>query len=141
MGRELYTAPKFMWIPLAKEELYVNGKDRNGKDRYALSSRVKFHVEEIGYNEQREIDRLVIVDQKGNIRYEFGDRVTEQQMIEYTTLTNKLKGHNKFDNDKFMKHLEETYGVTNVAQLTKDQMEHNLAIFRNTVAKLEAKQG
>lgn len=57
IGRELYTAP-FIWIASSK-----------GYDKYE-----KFKVSEIGYNDDREINRLVIVDSKGNKCYEFGNK-------------------------------------------------------------------
>lgn len=60
IGRELYTAP-FIWIPADK----CNIKDRKCYDR--------FTVVEIGYNDHREINRLVIANAKtGDIVYTFG---------------------------------------------------------------------
>lgn len=63
IGRELYTAP-FIWIPNSGEvqkgsngKLYVNGN---------------FSVKEIGYDEDRNINKLLIVDAKGNNKYGFG---------------------------------------------------------------------
>lgn len=56
IGRELYTAP-FIWIkPNAGENL-----------KYA-----KFKVRSIGYDDNRCINHLVIVDERGNIRYQLG---------------------------------------------------------------------
>lgn len=60
IGRELYTAP-FIWIVLSKSDLGSNDK-----------LKTKFMVKEIGYNEQREINRLVITDGK-SVRYTYGD--------------------------------------------------------------------
>lgn len=62
IGRELYSAP-FIWIPLEKGEY----SEKNG--RYMLTA--QFTVREIGYNEKREIDRLVIVDKDNKTRYRF----------------------------------------------------------------------
>ena len=62
IGRELYSAP-FIWIPLEKGEY----SEKNG--RYMLTA--QFTVREIGYNEKREIDRLVIVDKDNKARYRF----------------------------------------------------------------------
>ena len=64
IGRELYTSP-FIWINLADDETYLRGQNR--------SLNTKFSVKEIGYNEYREVDKLVIVDNKGNVRYTFGN--------------------------------------------------------------------
>ena len=84
IGRELYTAP-FIWI--------------NGNfDKY-----VKFDVEEIAYNEDREIKDLVIADSEGNIVYEFknGEQVKTKK--------------SKYTKDKFVKNeksnLEKVYDL------------------------------
>ncbi|MCI9405933.1 MAG: hypothetical protein HFK04_03330 [Oscillospiraceae bacterium] len=70
IGRELYTAP-FIWISLKSDEYQ---KDKTGKVR--VSPRVKFQVEEIGYNSRREIDRLILMDAKGEIRYVLNETKT-----------------------------------------------------------------
>ena len=56
IGRELYTAP-FVWINYTEEE--------------KKGAFVKFKVADIGYDEKRNISRLVIVDTKGTPRYEW----------------------------------------------------------------------
>ena len=56
IGRELYTAP-FIWIN------WLDGEYNNGKPR------VKLSVKEISYNERREIQKLVIVDDKNRVRF------------------------------------------------------------------------
>lgn len=60
IGRELYTAP-FIWVNITADDLNAKGKVKTN-----------FVVREIGYNEQREINHLVITDSKGNPRYTFG---------------------------------------------------------------------
>lgn len=59
IGRELYTAP-FVWVSLTPADLGSNGKPKT-----------KFKVKEIGYSDKREIESLVIVDEKGAVRYKF----------------------------------------------------------------------
>jgi len=66
IGRELYTAP-FIWIPAGKAEI----KSRDGQDkekRYYCSDR--FSVSSIQYSEDREINALMIVNDKGQKVYE-----------------------------------------------------------------------
>ena len=58
IGRELYTAP-FIWIQPPNCKIETN---RNGK----LVCYDSFEVSEIGYNDHREISRLVIVNAKTN---------------------------------------------------------------------------
>lgn len=52
IGRELYTAP-FIWVNITKDDLNAQGKIKT-----------TFKVQSIGYNEKREINMLVIVDNK-----------------------------------------------------------------------------
>ena len=60
IGRELYTAP-FIWVNITKDDLNAQNKIKTS-----------FKVKSIGYNDKREINSLVIIDNKGNIRYEMG---------------------------------------------------------------------
>ena len=63
IGRELYTAPSFMWISAMGDVKEVKGK---------YTTYTKLKVTEIGYNDLREINQLVIVDDKGRERYKLG---------------------------------------------------------------------
>ena len=65
IGRELYTAPK-IFITLSDAENTIDGK------KVKVASKVTFDVAEIGYDEKRNINRLVIVDGTGAVRYSFG---------------------------------------------------------------------
>lgn len=62
IGRELYTAP-FIYIPLHEGEWYED----QGKKK--ASSSFRLTVKEIGYNDNREINNLVLTDSKGAVRY------------------------------------------------------------------------
>ncbi|WP_353096188.1 hypothetical protein [Tissierella praeacuta] len=70
VGRELYTAP-FIWI------------NDNG-DIEKSKCKSTFSVKEIGYNEQREINHLVIVDNKGNERYRLRGSVKTPDTVKAT---------------------------------------------------------
>lgn len=65
IGRELYTAP-FIRIPLNDGEFKVD-KDRNGKDK--VTTYIKFDVSDISHNNDGSIKEVVIVDEKGVIRF------------------------------------------------------------------------
>lgn len=64
IGRELYSAP-FTYINLQSNE-WTKGKDGRPK------SYAKFTVKEIEYDENRNINKLIIVDSKGAVRYTMG---------------------------------------------------------------------
>lgn len=70
IGRELYSAP-FIWINLDSSEIIKNSFGK-------LSTRTKFTVKEIKYNSKKEISRLVLVDDKGTIRYSYGIKVSDK---------------------------------------------------------------
>lgn len=61
IGRELYTAP-FIWIGAEKAKIQKRG------DKYYCNDH--FSVDAIGYNGDREIDRLLIVNDRGEKVYE-----------------------------------------------------------------------
>lgn len=69
IGRELYTAP-FVWITLTSEDIF---KQKNGN----IGVKVKFKIAEIEYNDNREITKLVIADEKGNVRYKMGEHTSK----------------------------------------------------------------
>ena len=67
IGRELYTAP-FIWIqPRYDKEIFKNSKG-------AFTTYTKFTVKEISYNENKEISKLVIVDEKNEERFVLGKK-------------------------------------------------------------------
>lgn len=101
IGRELYTAP-FIWVNIAKDDLNANGKIKT-----------TFKVRSIGYNDKREITSLVIVDNKGNKRYEMGKVIkpkTEPQKSEQTdTLAMALQEVNAAQSIETIKQICDNY--------------------------------
>lgn len=74
IGRELYTAP-FIWIDKANCNIK---QDKRNPDRLLCYDR--FEVSDIGYNEHREINRLVIINSKThNVVYEMGKAAPKPQ--------------------------------------------------------------
>ena len=65
IGRELYTAPK-IFISLNEAE-YTNS---GGKVK--VTGKTSFTVAEIGYDDKRNINHLVIIDGNGQVRYSLG---------------------------------------------------------------------
>ena len=61
IGRELYTAPDFIWVTGDKVKIQKKGEKFITYDR--------FHVQSIEYNDQREIAALVIANSFGKVVY------------------------------------------------------------------------
>lgn len=101
IGRELYTAP-FIWVTITNDDLNEQKKIKTS-----------FKVQSIGYNEKREITSLVIVDNKGNKRYEMGKIIkpkTEPQKSEQTdTLAMALQEVNAATSLEVVKQICDTY--------------------------------
>lgn len=90
IGRELYTAP-FIWISSDVVPTVQMGNNWKLKNAFA-----KYSVSKIGYNENREINLLEIVDDKGRTVYTYGSKtpVKVAPMAEQTNedvLNNQLK--------------------------------------------------
>ena len=83
IGRELYTSP-FIWIPASM-----------GYSKYE-----KFEVKEIGYNDDREINMLVIVDSKGKECFRFGDKTKQVKQVKREVTETMVKALYKIANDK-----------------------------------------
>ena len=93
IGRELYSAP-FIWINLDKSEVQEENR------RYKLDYKVKFEVKEIEYNEDREISKLVIIDQNGKERFSYGNtknkaKAKSNPLLEEVYKMAKERGFNK----------------------------------------------
>jgi len=83
IGRELYTAP-FIWITPPNCKIEQDG------GRYKCND--KFEVSEIGYNEHREINRLVIINSKThNAVFEYGDGDGKRKASAKASTTTKPK--------------------------------------------------
>ena len=82
IGRELYTAP-FTYVPLNAGEYY----EKNG--RISASPFLKFHVTNIGYDDNRSINKLIIADNKGVVRFELGKFIKAEVKTETNPETKK----------------------------------------------------
>ena len=125
IGRELYTAP-FIWINLDENET----TERDG--RVYLAPSIKFSVKSISYDENRDINSLVIVDQKGKIRYTMGNvssptteskksepKIKEQEI---KPLTEKEQVLNFLSNNSgASEYYGKQYGVKTIDAYTEEQ--------------------
>lgn len=75
IGRELYTAPK-IFITLNDGE-YINNAGK-----LKVTAKTVFNVQEIGYDSKRNINKLVIADGTGNVRYTFEEGKKVSSKIE-----------------------------------------------------------
>lgn len=130
IGRELYSAP-FVYIQLDKSEY----KERNGK----LTSNAKFKVKDIGYDESRNIVRLVVVDSKGKVRYTFGENTqqpTQETVYNWPTLKARAT-QGGISEDDLVHYVTETFKVSKPSEL---KQEHYQQAFNWVNAKRYAKK-
>ena len=105
IGRELYTAPSIIFFP--KKEMTPKGKDgeffeyKRVNDKPVYTTKTRFYVDYIGYDENRNISDLVRRDHKGNIRFEQLTKETEKLMLKETQKLRKLLEQNEDKDDNF----------------------------------------
>ena len=127
IGRELYTAP-FIWInPLS-------GEIRTRDNKKYVNTKLK--VRDIEYNDNREIIRLEIRDDKGNIRYQYQAREQMQNKGNGASASNneslekeKIKSDivamckvKNIDLNKVTEELRANYGTDKILDLNLNQM-------------------
>ena len=109
IGRELYTSP-FIWIPASM-----------GYSKYE-----KFEVKEIGYNDDREINMLVIVDSKGKecfklkpsqIKKQKEELINDDERKELFLIAKGLK-------TDIVKEILYSYGFENSNEITKKEFKN-----------------
>lgn len=104
IGRELYTAPSIFIFP--RKDMGAKTKDdeeskeffeKNGK----YTTKTKFYVDLIGYDENGNINDLIIRDHKGNIRFEELTDKTAKEHNKQFLLLQKLIRENEDKDDNF----------------------------------------
>ena len=144
IGRELYSAP-FIWINLSPDEVKQDG------NRYKLNFNVEFHVKEIAYSENREINKLVIADKQGNTRFSLGTNSNSQDSLNienrWTNNTNQGNTNRKLtdkqisrlyaiaysrgiDKDTVKKHVFKKF-TKDVVNMTKDEYDFMCSGYEN----------
>lgn len=119
IGRELYTAP-FIWVMAGKVDL------KNNNNKYMTYD--KFFVSEIGYDERRKINYLVIVNQKGQEVYRFGAKavippeppqlVTEGTLKHIEVLVNELARLTDKTSEEVMTATLNKYEIADITKIT-----------------------
>lgn len=136
IGRELYTSP-FIWImPRADMKPYnikdINGNEANEFYEYkekAYITKTTFEVTEIGYDEERVINKLIIKDNKGNVRFQLMPEEEQKEILKLMQELKELIEKTKTDRDKFYKY----YKVTSDGEMNLEQL-------RDAVNKLKKKE-
>lgn len=102
---ELYTAPKID-IKLEPEEYYTKN------NKYYLKSNVNFRVNEVCYNEVRQIIKLSIVDQNNKIRFYYEEKQTPEltgEQIDLITEIFDIVEKSSIDYSKLEKSINKKY--------------------------------
>lgn len=95
IGIELYSAP-FIW--------YSCKTHQNQKGKWELDDKyIKFKVEEIGYADNGNINKLVIIDDKNNLVFKLGAKITINNDIDI------IEGLKAADNVKNLEAYKEKY--------------------------------
>lgn len=79
VGRELYTSP-FIFLNVKTVQ---SGKDSKGNPKYKLANFPTFDVAEIGYDDNRRINKLVIKDNKGKTVFTYGVKTSNAMITKY----------------------------------------------------------
>lgn len=111
IGRELYTAP-FIWVNHHEKEMYKN--EKTGK----VGTHQTFHVTEIGYNSNGDIDMLMIADEKGVNRFKFfslSKMIRDKKVVDYL-----------YDNKKAKEYYMSRYKVNDILELDLDKVYNEL---------------
>ena len=125
IGRELYTSP-FIWIPASM-----------GYTKYE-----KFEVKEIGYNEDREINMLVIVDSKGKECFKLKpkkhinkeDLINDEDRKELFLIAKGL-------DTSIVKQILYSYGFENSNEITKKEFKNICETIENSKKMYESNVG
>ena len=109
IGRELYTSP-FIWI---SKENYTP-TEKNGK----LTTYDTFRVKQIRYNEEREIDGLVIVNAKNNkVVFEYGGMIDANTIQDMEIQEGQKQRIKELDKQLIKSYLDEL-GKAKISELT-----------------------
>ena len=136
IGRELYTAPSIFILP--NKDMVPKGKDseffekENQKGKY--DTKTRFWVEYIDYTDEREIQNLIIRDNKNHIRFSQLTKEKEKELLKLEkdlqkAIENKEKKDDKFDREKFY----EYYSAKSTTDMLIKQKEEAIKLLTKEV--------
>lgn len=128
IGRELYTAP-FIWIKAKDITIEEN------ETTHKLTVKERFMVDSIGYDEDRNINRLVIrkvgFNGVGDIVFQMGEPQTEEEKdtIHFGKVADQLISPTdilaitrKYPTDEQQKNILDHFGINKLGEMTVSQM-------------------
>lgn len=134
IGRELYTAP-FIWISASRVKL------QKRENRFFVQD--KFKVQEITYNDKREIVGLTICNQEGNVLY----TLKEKKVSTRSRKTKEQPKDRKADRAKAIQEelvrtgvaldaVLKRYGVASIDEMSEDVYKNAVNSLRKTKGKV-----
>ena len=140
IGRELYTAPSILIFPRKdikykykykdeKESKEVEEFYKNDKDKYETKTR--FWVEYIDYDKNRNIQNLIIRDQKNNVRFSQTTKEFDETMLKVDLAFNQLM--TKYEEKKNMNRteiLEDLFKIKDDTQTTYKQKQQFIEMMK-----------
>ena len=135
IGRELYTSPSIFIFP--RKDMAKKGKDgeffvyKDGK----YTTKTRFHVDFINYDENKNIVSLIIRDDKGNSRFEKLSKEDEQKINkEFLMLRKMIEKAEKIDDNFDREELYGMFGVEADSQLSIKQRKEAIELLTNMYA-------
>lgn len=136
IGRELYSAV-FIWVPASKVNIQKRG------DKYYTYD--KFTVQQISYNERREISGLFILNQDGKVVYSLKDSVTNKSEISEDAQKSEGKSMSADKIEAINKELARTgvalntvlnrYGISSIQEMSAANYRNAMNSLKKTKAK------
>lgn len=111
IGRELYTAPTIFILP--NKDMIPKGKETEfyENDKGKIETKTRFWVEYIDYDNNRNIQNLIIRDNKNHIRFSQLTKEKEKELLKLETdlkkaIESKEKKDENFDRESLYKYYE-----------------------------------
>lgn len=140
IGRELYTAPSIFVLP-RKDMGKIRKPDEEANEFFVgqngkYTTKTKFYVDYIDYDENRNIQDLIIRDHKGNIRFEqLTEKAQKEKNKEFLKLRELIQKNedkdDNFDRAEFYKYFK----VDSDSQLNSKQIKVAMDLLEKRLKK------
>ena len=139
IGRELYTAPSIFVLPRKDIKYKNNGKEVDEFFEYKegkYTTKTRFYVEIITYDENNNIKDLIIRDNKGNERFTQVSKELEQELNKtIMKLRKAIERAEEIDKDFEREKLYEYFGKQSDNQLTYKEKEEAIKLLTEKYKK------